>query len=674
MAELTYTVLAEKAAEKMAAGDLPGACEDMEAAWQKAKTELGEAHPDALMLQNDLAVYCGAAGDYARALELAQRALAAREQLLGPEAEETLASRHNVAHALLCLGRAEEALPFAEEVYRRRGEEGPVALQGMMNLAACYGAAGRTDEALALYGKSLTIQQKLFGEKHPDTVAAMSAMAGMLRSAGQVEESVRLAKRALVLTDETMGSTHPKTAEAIEDLAACYAAAQKPEKAVKLLEQALEILRQTLSDRHPRTVGVKNHLAMSHVAAGQFEEALKLFEETVQDYTSIFGEQHAAVADALQNCALCCADMGQEERALTHYRRLWRLKEKLFGETAASTLLTMQDTGMQTIQCGRAEKGFALLREAADKMTAAFGKGSPQALQAAERLAEAYARNNRPDRAIHTLETALEGAAEGPAVLRLKGQLATLYYDTEELEKATELSGEVAGQMLAAMGEEDPEALNVMTVLYSSAAELGRLDQAKETAERCLQLQQKAYGPDHGETLFTMTRLAGIYSDSGETDRALELVKQAAELAKKSGMEANGRQAILYSAARIAAGAADYETVAAMGRELQKLAPKGSIPYIHALQITADGENGRGNYKKAEEAIRSAIDGAMSALAPGEYFSFYFTLADALAGQGDAAGASHAAKQAAEICAKAFGEQDPRTLKARNYVESLSSS
>ena len=668
MAKDTYSALAENAAEKMAQGDLPGACEDMEAAWEAAKEALGAEHPDTLTVENDLAVYCGAAGNYERALLLAREALEARERLMGPEAEETLASRHNVAHALLCLNRAEEAVPYAEEVYRLRGEEGPVALQGMMNLAACYGAAGRTEEALKLYERSLALQQKLYGERHPDTVSAMGAMAGMLRSAGRVEESLRIAKRALVLTDELYGSADPRTAEAIEDLAACYAAAEKPDRAVKLLEQALEILRQSLSDRHPRTVGVKNHLAMSHVAAGEYREAMDLFEETVRDYVSLFGEEHRAVADALQNCALCCADLGDNERALTYYRRLLRLKEKLYGETDPSTLLTLQDVGTQTLLCGREDKGFALLREAADKAASAYGETSEEGLQAAERLAETYAQNGRPDKAVSVLEGVLVKAGDGTAPgLRLKGRLAGLYYDAKEPEKALHLSREVARQMLESMGEGDPEALNVMTVLYSSAAELGELEEAEQTARRCLQLQQKAYGPDNGETLFTMIRLAMICHDGGKDPQALELAKEAAGLAKKSGMDPNGRQVIFYNAARIAAGAEDFETVAAMGRELQKLAPKGTIPHIHALQITADGENGCGRHKKAEEAIRSAIQGAGSLLSPGEYYSFYFTLADALAGQGNAAGAAEAAKTAADLCARANGEQDPRTLDAREY-------
>ena len=157
MSDNTIAALTEKAAALMNEGKPTEAREELRAALALSEQELGADHPDTLALVSDLSVYCGALGDYEEALSLALRAADGRASALGETHPDTLSAKHNAAHALFCLGRADEAITLAESVLENRPAGDPLALQALMNLAACYGSAGRVEEALATYEKALAL-------------------------------------------------------------------------------------------------------------------------------------------------------------------------------------------------------------------------------------------------------------------------------------------------------------------------------------------------------------------------------------------------------------------------------------------------------------------------------------------------------------------------------------
>ena len=50
------------------------------------------------------------------------------------------------------------------------GLEHPDTLQSRNNLAIGYSAAGRTEEAIRLWGETLALRARVLGPEHPDTL------------------------------------------------------------------------------------------------------------------------------------------------------------------------------------------------------------------------------------------------------------------------------------------------------------------------------------------------------------------------------------------------------------------------------------------------------------------------------------------------------------------------
>ncbi len=677
MSEHTVSALTEKAASLQAEGKPEEARMALREAYTLSKNEQGAEHPDTLTLLCDLSVYCGALADYEEALDCATRAAEGRAAVLGETHSDTLSAQHNAAHALFCLGRSEEAIPLAEHVLKHRPEGDPLQLQAMMNLAACYGSAGRVEEAVTMYERALKLQTALLGEKHPEVLTSMRGLINMYHTLGRTEDSVRMAKRLLVLCDEQFGSTAAFTVEAMQHLAACYAAQSKYEKAIKLLDQALESQHQTLGEGHPETVITKNSMAVNYVSMGQPQKAYTLFAEIFEQQTKLLGDEHPAVADALQNLAFCCVETGRGDEALRLYRRLFELKKKVFGEDALTTLKTMQDLAMQLLMCGQKDKGFALAKQALALTEQVTGSGSPDALAAAEMLADCYRSERQDDMAAAVLKEALshaEGGADGPETVHTLLKLAAVYYDTEHFDDAWKLSERAATLALDVLGEEHPGTLNTMNILYSSCVQLEKYERARDVAERCFTLREAALGANHPDTIATMQHLADIYNELDEPARSTALVRDVLSRMRRAGVKEEAEfERVWHNLAYYAFCADEFETVVEAGNAMMKIAKKhGQQNYAVAvaMQIVADGQNGLGHYTDARRTAEQAVAIATATVPPGAVTSpFYCTLADACFGEGDIPAARAAAEECVRICEAAFGAEDDATRDARRFAE-----
>jgi tetratricopeptide (TPR) repeat protein len=92
------------------------------------------------------------------------------ERILGPDHLTTLASQNNLAFAYRQAGRLNEAIPLfertlttAEEVL---GPKHPNTLDSQNNLALAYQQAGRLNEAIPLLQRTLTTAERVLGRDH----------------------------------------------------------------------------------------------------------------------------------------------------------------------------------------------------------------------------------------------------------------------------------------------------------------------------------------------------------------------------------------------------------------------------------------------------------------------------------------------------------------------------
>ncbi len=210
-------------------------------------------------------------GEYNQALPLSERALAIREQVLGP------------AH--------------------------PDYAQSLNNLAYFYCAKGEYDQALPLYERALAIREQVLGPAHPDYATSLHSLAVLYHSKGEYDQALPLSERALAIAEQTLGQAHPHYATILQNLANLYSSKGEYDQALTLLEQALAIQEQVFGQDHPDYAYSLSSLAALYDFKGDYDQALPLYERALAILKKVLGEKHPDTKIVEENYQRCLSEL-----------------------------------------------------------------------------------------------------------------------------------------------------------------------------------------------------------------------------------------------------------------------------------------------------------------------------------------------------------------------------
>jgi tetratricopeptide (TPR) repeat protein len=228
---------------------------------------MDEKHPaiaDAARLAGWYVYHFLRRGRWREAEPLAVRAMQVREQVLGAEHPDTLASVNNLALLYKSQGRYAEAEPLHQRELaaceRVQGSEHPDTLISVNNLAALYESQGRYAEAEPLFQRALAARERVLGPEHPSTLTSVNNLAALYRSQGRHAEAEPLYQRALDAGERVLGPEHPDTLTSVNNLAALYTDQGRYAEAELLFQRALAGLERVLGKDHPHTKMARENL------------------------------------------------------------------------------------------------------------------------------------------------------------------------------------------------------------------------------------------------------------------------------------------------------------------------------------------------------------------------------------------------------------------------------
>jgi tetratricopeptide (TPR) repeat protein len=248
-------------------------------------------------------------GRLRESMELREKILEGRLTTLGNEHPVTLRMMVNLARSYSGLGRYQRAMELLEQALeewqRSLGSEHPDTLRTMISLANGYNDLGCQHEAMDLREKTLEATQRTLGSEHPDTLLAMSTLAISYDDLGRQQEAMDLGEKTLQATQRTLGSEHPDTLRAIYNLATSYSNLGRQQEAMDLREKTLEAMQRTLGSEHPRTLGAMYNLALSYSNLGRHQEAIELSKKALEARQRILGSEHPDTLNSMKLVAYC---------------------------------------------------------------------------------------------------------------------------------------------------------------------------------------------------------------------------------------------------------------------------------------------------------------------------------------------------------------------------------
>ena len=136
------------------------------------------------------------------------------------------------------------------------GSDHPNVATGLILLAQTYLSEWKLAEALALYERALSIQEKTLGVDHLDIAETLNYMANVQQNP---KVRLELRQRALRIRENALGCEHPDVATSTGELAGAYQELDEPEKAEEYFLKAIAIFEKTLGPDHQDTaMSLKN--------------------------------------------------------------------------------------------------------------------------------------------------------------------------------------------------------------------------------------------------------------------------------------------------------------------------------------------------------------------------------------------------------------------------------
>jgi serine/threonine protein kinase/tetratricopeptide (TPR) repeat protein len=325
-----------------------------------------------------------------------EEAESAHREALGLAEGRDPALEANVLHNLGAVLRQRGELAEAEAAFRRavalrlglHGTEAPSAevASSLHGLGTVLYSAARFDEALEVFREAAAGRRAVLGDDHPLTLSTIGNIAGTQSQLGHIAEARATYLEVLEARRRTLGPTHPDVATALHQLAMQDWQEGDWTGAEAYWIEAMEIRRAAFGPDHPQVAGLTNNLAAVARERGDLAETEALLRESLRIYRAAYGPRHPDVAQGVHNLAATLADLGRLSEAEGLYRDELALRLELLGEHHTHTAHSLHNLGRFLTAVDQWAEAEDLVARALAVRTEILGEDHPLTQESADIL------------------------------------------------------------------------------------------------------------------------------------------------------------------------------------------------------------------------------------------------------------------------------------------------
>lgn len=248
-----------------AAGQYSRARELADRALAHWRAYLPEDHPDIQNAQNRLGAALTKLNENARARDLFQDVLEKRIRTLKKDAPATLSVRNNLAISFKGLGDYQTARDLLIDLWRRQkstiGADDLSTLRTANNLSNMHILMGEFEAAHALLIHVLKKRHSLLGPHHPETLVTAYYLGRSLRGLARYGEAHQILLETFRDYRRVLGTGHPETMMVARDLSCAIWDIGDQSSAIVLLAQVCDGQHSLLGQEHPDSLESQRLLA-----------------------------------------------------------------------------------------------------------------------------------------------------------------------------------------------------------------------------------------------------------------------------------------------------------------------------------------------------------------------------------------------------------------------------
>lgn len=349
-------------------------------------------------------------GEFNAGVSLHERGLSIRLRALRPDDPAVADSLDSLALPLIRLQRFDEArrrLAQSQAIREAPVDRTTRSFAGTLELLALVSRySGNYVAARQSIERALMMRRELSLYEHPETTSILLIQGDVLWLMGDIAGAQRSWGDGLSLSERTLRPEHPTIAFFLRKLALAADAFGNISQGLRLRERALQVGEPSLAPCHPEVAGLLNDLAISLKEDGDYRGATKLYERAFANHQKCLGVNHSLIATVVHNQASLAVEMGDLAEAEKLEQRAVNIWSSSLGPSHPFVATGLDSLADVVASRGQYAKARALYEHAL-RIRRAVGPDNPEVAWTLTSLARTIAESGDLSLAFDTVEQAI---------------------------------------------------------------------------------------------------------------------------------------------------------------------------------------------------------------------------------------------------------------------------
>lgn len=340
------------------------------------------------------------------AVQQLEQAVSLRENALGKDHADTIASKSTLAEALIENKQRDEAEGVLNAILSSKeatANDGTVeTLKVQHLLAKLHNDQNKVPTALPESQKCLEMCTKHLGAAHELTLKSAELTVTLLRRSERNDEAHALGSRTLEIWRDKFGAEDPRTIEAMRIFSFVLGVMRRYDEAKNMLTTVHEVRERRLGQDHPKTLDARQDLAQLDLVFGHSAQAAASLRQTVETRLRVSGDTHANTIKAMRMLAeaeVKCERIDVAEGIYKKIEELYRSGRLRDSNAISVSNQALRDFGVLLKNLHRYPEAEKLLDECVQNLTKVHGKKHAETRIAIVALAQVLEQTGHSDRA-----------------------------------------------------------------------------------------------------------------------------------------------------------------------------------------------------------------------------------------------------------------------------------
>jgi tetratricopeptide (TPR) repeat protein len=321
------------------------------------------------------------------------------------------AIRQRHGRALFFMSKYLESLEIISEglaLYNKvnSASENPAYLRLEFNLANVYMFSYRFDEALEIYEKVLSIQQKIFKPDHRHIAESFCGISWAYQRKQNYKPALDYCERGLDIFQRTLPPNHPTIFRVLAALGGLLEMSGQWDAAYKELKRALDTYRRFFPNDHPYIADLLRDIGDIHVNKGETDIGFDYYQKVLEIREKNFPNGHRMIADILTVIADLHRLRKEFNQAIEIHERSDEMRAQFLP---LDTPIDKHRLALVYLDMGDSAKAIELLKLTYEIRMKQYNKDSVGVCQTLSCLATAYSHHGDLELSCKTFERAFTG-------------------------------------------------------------------------------------------------------------------------------------------------------------------------------------------------------------------------------------------------------------------------